>query len=95
MDAVMYLAGAMEKFAKMTRQQIQDITFEVAMLGRRGFDTNDPSQKYSLRSLPGQRSGLNMVCLMFAGFKIIDPTVDVGFDLSKEYEAAQQMFGPQ
>jgi hypothetical protein len=30
-------------------------------------------------------SGLHMVCLMYAAFKIIDPTADIGFDLAKEY----------
>jgi hypothetical protein len=29
---------------------------------------------------------------MYVGFKQIEPSMDVGFDLSKEYEAAQQLF---
>ena len=33
-------------------------------------------EKYQLRSLPGRFSGLHMVCLMYAAFKIIDPTAD-------------------
>jgi hypothetical protein len=32
-----------------------------------------------------------MVCSMYAAFKIIDPTADVGFDLAKEYTLANQM----
>jgi len=30
--------------------------------------------------------------MMFVGFKQIDPALDMGFDLSKEYEAAQELF---
>jgi tetratricopeptide (TPR) repeat protein len=90
-DAVMYLLGAIEKFEQMSAQQVQRIGFEVATLGMRGFDVNDPSQKYQLRSLPGRYSGLHMVCLMYAAFKIIAPEQDVGFDLSKEYARALEM----
>jgi hypothetical protein len=57
----------------------------------RGFDTNDSSKKYSLRSLPGNYSGLQLVSMMYVGFKQIDPSMDVGFDLSKEYETAKQL----
>jgi hypothetical protein len=32
-----------------------------------------------------------MVCLMYAAFKIIDPTADIGFDLANEYALADQM----
>ena len=55
------------------------------MLGMKGFDVNDSTQKYQLRSLPGRFSGLHMVCLMYAAFKIINPTADIGFDLANEY----------
>ena len=67
MDAVMYLLGAMQKFDKMAKAEVQKITFEIAMLGQRGIDTNDSAQKYSLKSLPGKYSGLHMVCMMYEG----------------------------
>ena len=90
-DAVMYLVGALQKFGKMDRKQVQQVAFEIAMLGQRGLDTNDPSPKYTLRTLPGTYSGLQLVSLMYAGFKVIDPSRSIGFDLSKEYQAAQAM----
>jgi hypothetical protein len=43
-----------------------------------------------LRSLPGRLSGLHMVCLIYAAYKIIDPTADIGFDLAEEYALANQ-----
>ena len=57
----------------------------------KGFDVNDSSQKYQLRSLPGRFSGLHMVCLMYAAFKIADPTADIGFSLAEAYATANQM----
>ena len=91
LDAVMYLLGAIEKFEKMSPQEVQKIGFEVATLGMKGFDVNDSTQKYQLRSLPGRFSGLHMVSLMYAAFKIIAPGQDVGFDLSNEYALALEM----
>ena len=93
LDAVMYLLGAIEKFEKMSPQEVQKIGFEVATLGMKGLDVNDSAQKYQLRSLPGRFSGLHMVSLMYAAFKIIEPGQDVGFDLSKEYTLAMGMKG--
>ncbi len=92
MDAVMYCLGALEKFEAMTPEQVQAVTLEIALLGRQGLDTNDPTPKYSLRSLPGDFTGLHLVSLMYVGFEQINPGHDMGFDLSREYETAQQLF---
>jgi len=90
-DAVMYLLGALRKFDKMSRDEIQKITFEIGILGQRGLDTNDSSHKYQLKSLPGQYSGLHLVCIMFVGFQTIAPDYSIGFDLTREYEVAKAM----
>lgn len=94
-DAMMYILGALEKFQGMTPQQVQAVAFEVAMLGQRGLDTNSPDQKYTLNSLPGSYSGLHLVSIMYAAFQAIDPSMDIGFDLSKEYAAARSMLPRQ
>lgn len=91
MDAVMYCLAALERFADMTGPQVQAIVFEAALLGQKGFSVNDPSSRYTLRSLPGTFSGLGIVCLMYTGFQRIKLGTDVGFDLSREYAAAQQL----
>jgi tetratricopeptide (TPR) repeat protein len=90
-DAVMYCLGALERFEKLPLAEVQRIAFEIAMLGRKGFDVNEPAQKYQLQSLPGSFSGLHLVCIMYVGFKLIGPEQDIGFDLSKEYAAAKAM----
>jgi hypothetical protein len=91
MDAVMYCLGAMERFDAMSRDEVQDITFEIAMLGTRGLDVNDSTQKYQLRSLSGNFSGLHLVFIEYVGFKIVDSSLDLGFDLSKEYATAESL----
>lgn len=93
MDAVMYCLGALQTFAKMPKEEVRKVTFEIAMLGTKGVDVNDPAQKYQLRSLPGRYSGLHLVSIEYVGFKLLDPTVDLGFDLSQEYRQAQILLG--
>jgi len=92
-DAIMYLVDALERFQTMDKADVERITFEIAMLGRSGLDVNDPKRTYRLSSLPGEHSGLNLVCLMYAGMKAVAPELDIGFDLSAEYEAALKMSG--
>lgn len=91
MDAVMYMLDAIQQFEKMTDTQIKQVGVEIAILGQRGIDMNDPAQKYQLRSLSGSFSGLHLLCLMYAAFEITAPGQGIGMDLSKEYEVAQAM----
>ena len=74
----MYLVGAIDRFVALSKQDVKKIGFEVATLEMKGFDVNDSTQKYQLRSLPGSFRGLHMVCLMYAAFKapIRPPTLD-------------------
>ena len=94
-DAVMYCLGALERFEKMAPAEVQRIAFEIAALGQRGLDVNDPASKYTLKSLPGSFSGLHLVSMMYVAFKQIAPGQDIGFDLSREYEAAQSLHAGQ
>ena len=87
-DAVMYLVDAMEKFSTMSPEQVRDVGFEVAILGRQGLDVNDATQRYQLKRIPGRFSALNLLCLMYAAFKQVSPDADIGFDVSQEYAAA-------
>ena len=42
---------------------------------------------------PGKFSGLHLLCIEYVGFKLIDPSVDLGFDLTAEYAAACEAHG--
>jgi hypothetical protein len=92
-DVLTYCGDALRMFEAMPKEEVQCITMEIAMLGAKGFSVNDPSKKYQLRSLPGDFTGLHLLCLEYVGFKIIDPTVDIGFDIAAEYAEARRMYG--
>lgn len=92
-DVMMYITGALDKFANLSTNEVQSIGVEIAILGQNGLDINDPEQKYSLRSLPGKYSGLHLCSIMYAAFKQFAPHEDVGIDFSSEYDAAVDMRG--
>ncbi len=87
-DVLTYCGDALRMFDTMSKEEVQRITMEIAMLGAKGLSVTDPSIKHQLRSLPGDFSGLHLLCLEYVGFKIIDPTVDIGFDIAAEYAEA-------
>jgi Flp pilus assembly protein TadD len=92
MAVVMYCVDALQRFAKMTPGERQNLVFEIAMLGQSGLDTNDPTPKYRLRSIPDKAfSGLQLTSIMFVGFRQIKPDLDTGLDYAREYQAALQM----
>lgn len=92
-DVLAYCGEALSLFDGKPKDEVQRITLEIAMLGARGFSVNDPGGQYTLRSLPGNFSGLHLLCIEYAGFKIIDPSVDIGFDISAEYAEACRLRG--
>jgi len=92
-DAVMYCLGALETFAQMTPAEIQAVGLEIALLGTKGLNVNNPDEKCRLESLPGEFTGLHLVSLMYVAFKTIAPEQDIGFDLSKEYATALALRG--
>ncbi|MFC2106438.1 hypothetical protein ACFLS0_06790, partial [Candidatus Bipolaricaulota bacterium] len=91
MDAVMYCLAALERFQPVSEDEVRNVTLEIALLGRSGLDVNDPSKQYNLSSLPDQYSGLQLVCMMYVGFKVLGIEQDAGFDLSGEYDAALKL----
>ena len=91
MDAVMYCLAALELFKKQPELR-QTVTFEIAMLGRQGLDINNPDKKYTLKSLGGTFSGLQLVSYMYVGLKQLSPEMDAGIDLGREFEQATNLF---
>ena len=87
--SVMYLLDALERFSSLEPDEVKRIAFEIAVMGQEGIDYSSPENKYRLKSLPGQAmSGLQLMCLMYAGFKQVAPDMDSGMDLKKEYQQA-------
>jgi len=91
--AVMYCLGALERFDPMPDDQVRAIAFEIALLRRSGLDYASSDQKYTLQSIPGERfSGLQLMCLMYVGFKRIDPSADLEMPLHGAYLTALKLF---
>ena len=80
-----------DTFAKLDVAKRRKITLEIALKGQTGLDINDAEPKYTLKSLPGQFSGMHLISIMYVGMKELDPDMDPGVDLSAEYEAAKLM----
>jgi tetratricopeptide (TPR) repeat protein len=93
MDAVLYCLDGIKKFREMGDAKTKTLVYEIAVLGRSGLDINDPAKKYTLKSMPGNFSGLYLVSLMYTGFRMIDPALDTGIDLSKEFAEAERLAG--
>ncbi|ANB02971.1 hypothetical protein [Ectothiorhodospira sp. BSL-9] len=93
MDVVMYMTGALETFEKMDKQQLATTVFEIAKLGESGLSINDPAKRYTLKSLSGDFSGLQLLSMMHVGLKQIDPSIDSQSGLDAEYDAARKMAG--
>jgi tetratricopeptide (TPR) repeat protein len=97
-DAVMYCLMALNKFKEVGPAQRQTITFEIAMLGQSGLDINNPTKKYQLKSMPGDFTGMQLLSYMYVGLKQMEPGIDTGIDLEKEYRRAMELFrdaGPE
>ena len=62
------------------------------MKGQSGLDINNPAKQYTLKSLPGEFSGLHLLAIMYAAFQKVDPSADLGADFSKEYAMALQAY---
>lgn len=92
-DAVEYMIGAMKRFAAIPREQVGRVALEIARLGETGLEINNPLKRYSLTSLDGDFSGLQLLCYMHVGMALIDPKVDCGSGLQREYEVAKGMTG--
>ena len=86
----------MRLFRGKSPEEIQEVTFEIGMLGQHGLDINDPRETHVLRALPGRTfSALELVCIMYAGFKRIEPEMDIGVDLGEEWGMAERLGGEE
>ena len=94
-DAMFYCLSALQFFKKKSLEQVRHIAFEIGIKGRQGLDVNNPDKKYTLDSMDGSFSGLQLVSYMYVGFKMVDPKLDIGLDLSEEYKQALGLFGKE
>lgn len=90
--AVRHLLDALIRFDQLTPDQIQAITFEIGRTGQQGINYSNPQRLHHLDSLPGESfSGLELICLLFAGFKRLYPETDTGIDLDEPFLKALEL----
>jgi tetratricopeptide (TPR) repeat protein len=92
MDAMFYCLAAIQFFTGKNSEEIRKVAFEISHKGTQGLDINNPDKKYTINSMSGSFAGLQLVSYMYVSFKIIDPIVDIGLDLSNEYNEALRLF---
>ena len=94
-DAMFYCLGALQFFTGKKSEEIRAVAYEIGLKGMQGLAINDPDKRYTLETMEGSFTGLQLVSYMYVGFKIIDPSQDVGMDLSAEYQAALKLFAKE
>ncbi len=91
--AVWFLLDALKRYARLPDAAVRQIALEAALLGREGLDYASPDKNYTLRALPGETfSGLELMCLMHAGFKRLAPGEDTGMNLDEPFLTALELF---
>lgn len=88
----MYMLGAMERFDKMTFQEVQKVAMEIATAGLSGIN---PKGKYSINSFPGKEfSGYQFLAYYYVSFARTMPDMlkEVGLPYDKAYEAALNLY---
>lgn len=94
--AVWFLLDALQRYARLADEDVRTIALEAALLGREGLDYASPDKNYTLRALPGEAfSGLELMCLMHAGFKRLAPGEDTGMNLDEPFLTALELFNGQ
>ena len=84
-----YCLEALRRFENKSKKDVLMVASEIGILGMKGIDCVTPDKIYTLNSLPGEQfDGLQLLCLMYVGFKIVEPTLDTKLDFEKDYNLA-------
>lgn len=86
MDVVSYCVDALRLIKGLEDSQIQDIRFELELVGRQGFKTASSIKRFRFAGIPERSfSGLEAIAWMYCFWQRIDSSVDLGADFWKEY----------
>jgi hypothetical protein len=92
MDAVFYLLDAMRLFSGKSLNEVREVAFEIGLKGSTAWTSTPPKETHVVGLLPGRNfSALELLCIMYAGFKRIEPGIDIGVDLGEEWEMAKRL----
>jgi hypothetical protein len=92
-EAYTFCLDALRRFEGLSRESIFAVISEIGLLGMNGIDHTTPGKTYAIKAYPGETfSGLHLLCLMYVGFKIYDPSVNCGLDFAQAYEMALEAY---
>jgi len=90
-EAYTFCLDALRRFEGQSREAIFSVISEISLLGMNGIDHTNPGKTYTIKAYPGETfSGLHLLCLMYVGFKLYDPSINCGLDFAESYEMALQ-----
>ncbi|RZJ92983.1 MAG: tetratricopeptide repeat protein [Hymenobacter sp.] len=93
MAVMFYVLDALKYLDGKSRDKVQEVAFEIGLLGRSGINPDDSTRKFNLASVPGKTfTSLQLLAWMYTSFKELDPSLDTGLDFGKEWEMARTMF---
>jgi hypothetical protein len=88
-EAYTFCFDALRRFERKSRDEIFTVISEISILGMNGIDHKTTGKTYTLKAYPNETfSGIHLLCLMYVGFKIYDPSVNCGVDFAEAYEMA-------
>ena len=61
---------------------------EIALLGQKDLQINNPDARYTLETKPGDFSGLQLISMRYVAIRFLDTRAETGPDLDREYELA-------
>jgi hypothetical protein len=56
-----YCLGAIKHFENLSHEEVKTIGFEIAHIGQKGFDMDNPDSRYYIKALDKELSGLQAV----------------------------------
>jgi len=87
--AFAYFLEILKRFDAMSPETIKEVAVEAALKGQEGLNYASPAKTYQLQKYGSELlSGLEVMCIMFAGFQRIGPQHDIGIDLHDAYQRA-------
>ena len=75
-EAVKFCLEALQKIHALSDKEIAGIAIEAATLGQSGLKIDSPEKQYTLNTLPGKYTGLNVVCILYVAVQHLSPRTD-------------------
>ncbi len=82
------LVQALQIYGGLSPEQRQAVLVEVSAIGEKGLPVNQPLRSYTLETLPGTFTALQLACLIEIGARQVLEMADAGFGFEREMQEA-------